>query len=313
MVMLSLIESGVVGSEAILALYPILIKTIPVNLPTQIVSRLLTFTGAAGVAASKEDWLSVFGNPAALQRTLGLGALTSLHVYVSYVAFSSLSTGVAMSLFYTYPLWNLMGARFFFGEATHPDTFKLMAIGILGTFLVSTKGMSDEIRGITRNSAGVLIGVLAALAAAATESGMYFAVKVNERNNPWSSTLELYGGALLCLLPLLLLQLIRVTFSWATWGPMILFNLIIGFAGYALRFYTIPKVSTEVFGLLSFTGVLASFVFGYLFLKERPSLWSLVGATMIAYAASRIETIKSPNVASPKDALQPPDQLSASQ
>ena len=290
--MLSFQESAVVGSEAILALYPILIKSIPVSLPTQIVSRLLTFAGASGTLASKEDWLSLFGSPPAVERTLLLGLLTTLHIYVSYVAFSSLSAGVAMSLFYTYPLWNLVGARFFFGETMSRESMKLMAVGILGTFLVSTKGITDEIRGLKINSAGVLVGVAAALGAAITESAMYFAVKVNERNNPWSSTLELYGGALLCVIPLLVLRIIKISFSWATWGPMILFNLIIGFAGYALRFYTIPKVSTEVFGLLSFTGVLASFIFGYLFFKERPGLWSLVGAALIAYAASRIETIK---------------------
>lgn len=290
--MLNLNESAVVGSEVALSLYPILIKTIPVNIPTQIFSRLLTFTAASGSLSTKADIFSLVSSQPALLRTLGLGLLTVAHIYVSYVAFSSLSAGVAMSLFYTYPLWNLIGGAAFFNETIHTSTYGHMFIGILGTFLLSTKGIHDEFRGLTQNSLGALLGAAAALSAALTESAMYFAVKTNEQQNPWSSTLELYGGALIWALPMVLLGIVKVSYSFKTWLPIVGFNLIIGFLGYALRFYTIPKVSTEIFGLLSFTGVLSSFVFGYLFLKERPSMWSIVGALLVAYAASRIESLK---------------------
>jgi drug/metabolite transporter (DMT)-like permease len=290
--MLNVEESLFLGSEVILSLYPILIKSIPVNLATQLFSRLVTFTGGAGAVAKAEDFASVFGSGPALKRTLFLGLITLLHVYVSYLAFSSLSAGVAMSIFYTYPIWNLIGAKYVFGEDIHPDTFKYMGIGILGTFLLSTRGIYDDIRGITQNSAGAIIGGLAALGAALTETIMYFAVKTNEKNNPWSSTLELYGGALALMIPAVIFGLIPITFSWSTWIPIVAFNFFIGFLGYALRFYTIPKVKTEIFGLLSFIGVISSFVFGYFIMKEKPSTWTLVGAALVIYATSYIEKLK---------------------
>ena len=291
--MVTLNESLVVGSESILSLYPILIKAIPTTLPTQIFSRLITYTSAAGAVATKEDILSVIKTPRALARTLGLGLLTCLHIYVSYVAFSSLSAGVAMSLFYTYPLWNIIGARVLFNETIHTSTYYHMAIGIVGTYLLSTTGIKDEVKGFMKNSLGSTIGVITALLAALTESAMYFAVKTTEKQNPWSSILELYGGALVCMLPAVILKLIPIEFSLKTWIPMILFNLVVGFIGYTLRFYTIPKVPTEIFGLLSYTGVLSAFMFGYLFMKEKPSYISIIGAIMVAYAASQIETLKS--------------------
>jgi drug/metabolite transporter (DMT)-like permease len=292
MVDLTIPELSVVGSEAILSLYPILIKLVPSNLQTQVFSRLLTFDAGAAVMASPADWLSVFGSPKALFRTLLVGGLSALHVFVSYIAFSSLSAGTAMSLFYTYPLWNLLGAKLLFNENLGGDSYMYILVGILGTFLVSTRGIEDEIKGLVQNRYGAAIGVLCALAAALTESAMYFAVRTNEQKNPWSSTLELYGGALMWVLPLVLLGFLKIQYSWAIWIPIVLFNLIVGFIGYSVRFYSVPLVKTEIFGLLSFAGVFSSFLFGFLFLKERPGFWSIVGAILIAYAASSIEKLK---------------------
>jgi drug/metabolite transporter (DMT)-like permease len=290
--MLNIFESLYLSSEVILSLYPILIKSIPVGLPTQIFSRFMTFTGGAAVAASPSDFISTFGTFEALQKTFLLGLVSLLHVYVSYVAFSSLSAGVAMSLFYTYPIWNLIGAKYILGEDIHADSFKYMGIGILGTFLLSTKGVFDEIHGISKNNAGALVGVAAALLAALTESMMYFSVKTSDDSTPWSSTLQLYGGAFVLMIPAVVLGILPVTFSWATWGPIVGFNFFVGLLGYALRFYTIPKVNTEVFGFLSFIGVISAFLFGYLFMKERPSYFTLFGAALIIYSTSYIETLK---------------------
>lgn len=285
----SLPEYIVVGSEFVLSLYPILIKLVQTNLSTQVFTRLLTFVAGASAMSSKADWASTWGSRVAVGRSIGLGAITLLHIFVSYIAFSSLSAGVAMSLFYTYPMWNLLGAKAFFGENIQAKSYAYVALGVLGTFLVSTKGVKDDLRGLVQNRYGALIGIAAALAAALTESAMYFAVRTNEEKNPWAPTLEMYGGALVCIIPLILFGILKIQWSASVWTKIILFNLIIGFVGYSLRFYSIPKVNTETFGLLSFVGVFSSFLFGFLFLGEKPGLISLLGAGLIALAASHSE------------------------
>jgi len=290
--MININESYVIGSEAILSLYPILIKAIPTTIPTQIFSRLITFSAGGAVFSSKNDFKLAFGSREAFFKTIALGLLTCLHIYVSYVAFSSLSAGVAMSLFYTYPIWNLVIEKLFFNKVIHSSIYSYMLWGVIGTFLLTTKGITDEIKGFKKNNYGAIIGIIAALGAALTESAMYFAVKVNNQDTPWSSMLELYGGALICMIIPVLLKIIKIEFSWAIWVPIVVFNLLVGFAGYALRAYTIPKVSTEVFGLLSYMGVISAFVSGFLFMKEKPSVLSVIGALMIAYAASHIEQVK---------------------
>lgn len=285
----SLPEYIVVGSEFVLSLYPILIKLVQTNLSTQVFTRLLTFVAGASAMSSKADWASTWGSRVAVGRSIGLGAITLLHIFVSYIAFSSLSAGVAMSLFYTYPMWNLLGAKAFFGENIQAKSYAYVALGVLGTFLVSTKGVKDDLRGLVQNRYGALIGIAAALSAALTESAMYFAVRTNEEKNPWAPTLEMYGGALVCIIPLILFGILKIQWSASVWTKIILFNLIIGFVGYSLRFYSIPKVNTETFGLLSFVGVFSSFLFGFLFLGEKPGLISLLGAGLIALAASHSE------------------------
>ena len=123
---------------------------------------------------------------------------------------------------------------------------------------------------------------------------MYFGVRTAAQPDPYYATLELYPGALFGLLALLGLRRVRgettqVDARPSVWGPMVLFNSLIGFAGYALRFWAIPRVSTATFGLLSFVGVVASFLFGWWFAGEKPTMMAAVGAGLISVASGFAE------------------------
>jgi drug/metabolite transporter (DMT)-like permease len=63
-----------------------------------------------------------------------------------------------------------------------------------------------------------------------------------------------------------------------------LFNALVGFTGYALRFYLIPRVSTLTFSVLSFFGVVSAYGLGWLFQGEVPNLTQLMGAVAIIVA-----------------------------
>ncbi len=281
----------VIGSEATLSLYPILIKAVPTNLTTQLLSRFLTFTVCAAVLGGWKDIAGTWGTPAAAARSAVLGTITLSHVASSYYAFQQLPAGVAMSLFYTYPFWNLLGGAAGFGETITRVQLLLTALAFIGVVLVSF-GSSQAAEGAAPGTPPPPVrwkGIASALLAALTESAMYFGVRTAKVPDPYYATLELYPGALLGLLAYLGIQNQPVTTQidarGSVWGPMTLFNMLIGFAGYALRFWAIPKVATATFGLLSFVGVVASFLFGWLFMGEKPTAMSVVGAAMISVAA----------------------------
>jgi drug/metabolite transporter (DMT)-like permease len=67
-------------------------------------------------------------------------------------------------------------------------------------------------------------------------------------------------------------------------SSMLLFNAVIGFIGYAMRFYTIPHVSTVTFSSISFFGIVAAYLLGWLFVGEIPSSQQGIGAALIMIA-----------------------------
>lgn len=274
----------VIASEIALALYPILIKTVPTDLLTQIVARFLTFSVLGFALASPAGVSIAWGSPQGALRSAGLGLLSLSHVAVSYYAFQQLPAGVAMSLFYTYPFWNIVAGILGFGESVTARMLGLLVVAFVGTVLVSFSAEEENDGEHTIHWKGVAAG----LAAAITETAMYFAVKTTEVANPYTSILELYPGAFLGLIPVLLHRggLQSLDLRWSTWLPMLAFNALIGFVGYAIRFYTIPKLDTAVFSLLTFVGVVASFVWGFLLAKEKPTPISMMGAGLISAAAA---------------------------
>jgi drug/metabolite transporter (DMT)-like permease len=276
--------SIVLASEAALALYPILIKTVPTNLGTQLLSRLLVYSGLAYFLASESDVTLTWGTVPGVFRSVCLGALTLLHIGSSYYAFQELPAGVSMSLFYTYPLWNLLGASIGFGETFDLPQLLLVLLGFVGVVLIAVGNRDPDPE--KKKDPYNWKGLLAALTAALTESAIYFAVRTALRPSPFYAVLELYPAALLFLAPLLWYFNQPIDTRPSVWARMISFNTLIGFLGYCLRFYAIPRISTFAFSLLSFVGVVASFVWGYLFLYERPSWLTLSGGGLVAAVAA---------------------------
>jgi drug/metabolite transporter (DMT)-like permease len=270
----------VIASEAALSLYPILIKTVPTNLTTQLLSRFLVYSGLAYFFANETDVLLTWGTVSGAFRSSILGILTLLHVGTSYYAFQQLPAGVSMSLFYTYPIWNLIGAAIGFGESFTLVQVLLVTLGFVGAVLVAYGNKETDPQ--KQKDPFNWKGILAALLAALTESAIYFAVKTAERPSPFYAILELYPMAFVLMLLFTWFTKSSVDVRPQVWARMLSFNTLVGFIGYCLRFYAIPRVPTIVFSLLSFVGVLSSFGFGYLFLNETPSSITLLGGGLIS-------------------------------
>jgi drug/metabolite transporter (DMT)-like permease len=69
-----------------------------------------------------------------------------------------------------------------------------------------------------------------------------------------------------------------------------LFNGLVGFIGYAMRFYLIPRVSTVVFSVLSFFGIISAYLFSWIFANEVPTLTQGLGALAIVIANAALVT-----------------------
>jgi len=139
--------------------------------------------------------------------------------------------------------------------------------------------------------------LICAVLSGVTESCIYFFFKIfGIQDGTFKSMFELYGGSFMWILLVLLgkatnvgavgAELPSVELSWKVWAPMLLFNGLIGFGGYAMRFSAIPLVSTVIFSVLSFTGIVSAYIFGYLFQGEKPSYLAMLGSIFIIVASA---------------------------
>jgi drug/metabolite transporter (DMT)-like permease len=263
------------ASEVVLSAYPILIKKVPASLTAQTTLRMITFTVLAGIAAALTG--SPLAQGASLANVLGPGLLNLIHVGSSYTAFEALPAGNAMALFYTYPVWNILGAAATFGESIDLSILPWIGLALVGSVLIAEPTATNW------NAWGVSAALLAAL----TETGIYlwFRKEPESENQPWTTMARMYGGSALLLIPLFIAGFL----VWSKMGSgalssMILFNTFVGFLGYALRFYTIPHVSTVTFSAISFFGVIAAYLLGWIFVGEVPHFQQGIGAALIILA-----------------------------
>ena len=287
--------AAVFFSETVLSLYPILIKKVPTNLDTQTLSRFLIYPIAALIVGGFKPLVNAYSH--GFTTNLLYGSVNVAHIASSYLAFQQLPAGIAMSLFYTYPLWNIIAGSVVLGEPFPWKLFPLVIIALFGAGLVAFSRTSKEKEEGKQVNWG---GVAAALAAALTETLLFLIVKTAKGETPFFSVHQIYLGGLPILIAYLAYKYFNqpainpkdvdgrikdpIDWSWSTWLPLLAFNGFLGFTGYVLRFWSIPRLSTLLYSMLSMFGVLAAFTWGHFLADEPVQGQGLLGATVLTAA-----------------------------
>jgi drug/metabolite transporter (DMT)-like permease len=280
-------EALLVAAETILSAYPLLIKLVDASVYFQTGLRMIIYTVLALLAAHATGSPLVASTLFSAE-TIATGLMNLLHVGSSYTAFEQLAGGNAMALFYTYPVWNILGAAALLKESVPLTSLPWIGLALVGAILLAQPTTANW----------TAVGVIAALVAALTETGIYLWFRSHEepestgdKDQPWTKMIQMYGssGVMWAIGTVLLVSigfLAKDTFklSGAGLGGIVLFNSLIGFVGYALRFYLIPKVSTVVFSALSFIGIIAAYLLSWMFAGEVPSMLQAAGAAAIIVA-----------------------------
>ena len=277
-------EAALIFSEVLLSSYPLLIKFVDSSIVLQTGLRMCIYTVLAACAKFASG-LPVVGSNLLSIETLFTGVLNLLHVASSYTAFDKLAAGNAMALFYTYPVWNILFASALFNESIPAKSMRWIGLALVGAILLAQPSVTNW----------TLVGVLAALTAAITETCIYVWFRSNKDsqkdNEPWTKMMQMYGSsgvvwAIGIAIALFLGVLRKNDFTISNEGlfTIAMFNTFVGFVGYALRFYIIPKVSTVTFSSLSFIGIFAAYVFGWMFTNEKPTIVQGMGAIAIIIA-----------------------------
>jgi len=270
-------------SECMLSAYPLLIQMVDASIIFQTGLRMVVYTLVAILAI---QGTGIPWNPASLMtgETAAAGLLNLVHVGASYAAFDRLPAGNAMALFYTYPVWNILGAAAVFGERIPITTIPMILVALVGAILLAKPETTHW----------NVIGIVCALLAALTETGIYlwFKNRTNTTSDePFTKMAQMYGSSgLLWILGTVVMLAVGFIgmdvfrISGTGLGAIVTFNTILGFVGYALRFYLVPRVPTVVYSALSFFGIVSAYLLGILFLKEVPTMTQMAGAVAIIFA-----------------------------
>ena len=292
-----------IGSEVALSLYPQLIKLIPTTIEIQVATRCITYSVLAIIGYyihNINNIVHTSTNIFPLTSYIGMGLVNIIHITSSYICFNTLSSGVGFSIFYMYPIFNLLGKTLIYNEKIDIINYIYMLISILGVYLIykhKNDNNNPETNQVTipetkqknfttinnlLNTKNTNIGIVAGIVSALTESIIYFMVKTNPASvSPFIQLLKTYLlGGILSIIYLLYNITTNLGLDYHYWITLILFNAIAGFVGYLLRFIMIPKLSTLLFNSLIFTGVIFSYIWGYILSKE-PITYSNVSGTLL--------------------------------
>lgn len=272
---------SVLYSELVLSLYPILIKAVNTNIFTQILARFLVFPTLAIAFGSTYDFKAIWGNPYEAFVAILHGLLNLGHVAVSYISFKNLPVGSAISLFYLYPIFNIIAGALMFNESLSLTSICLILIAFVGAYLVAmSHKYKDDPRKIKNHRMGVIMAILAAI----TETVIFVFVKSNTdaMASPFYTINHLYPAGLAMLLLYAIFNKNIVDTTPMNWTKLIGFNALLGFTGYLARFFAIPRIPTIVFSMLSFIGVSFGYLWGILFTDDEPTIKAMIGGGLIA-------------------------------
>ena len=265
-----------------LGAYSLLIKSVKTTLSTQILTRMATYTIGSIVLGTYFKRLPSIS----LSHILSMGLLNTTHIASSYYAFKELPTHVSLSLFYLYPIFNIIFSSLFLNEKISISTLPWIALAFIGSLFI----VFPEKLEIDRQKN--LLGYVSIIISALTESLIYIAVRSKYEVTEMQAAFHLYAGGLIATLAGRFLNIIEpFDYSVEVWKPLLTFNFLIGFACLAAIFISIPKIPVEVFAAMSFFGVLSGFIFGELGGEKRPTLNTYIGGTAIAVSAIVVRLI----------------------
>jgi drug/metabolite transporter (DMT)-like permease len=289
---MALASSALVAAESILALTPVAIKKTPLDAVSAIWSRTLTSTGL-GYALTGDRTIKQSELPAAGL----LGYLNLLHIASSYESFRHLPAGQAMSILYTYPMWNMIFGAYFSGEKVRPMEWLYMSVAFIGSLILNAEP-GTAVETVTGGRPNPTWGIFMAVLMALSEAGMHTVLKSVGWLDPAKSVWLVNMSASLFLTGFTGISGIfgtparpKTGATLADAAALTAFHSFSMFSGYWLRFYAVPRLSTVTYSILSYAGLLASYLFGLAFLGEKPGWMSLVGAALIVAGGVLLQTL----------------------
>jgi drug/metabolite transporter (DMT)-like permease len=257
--------------EAIVSVYPFIVKTTDLDIPLQTAIRLGTYSMISILLANWSVLLSV-----PVWQLLSIAVINIIHILTSYYGFHYLNPSLAQSIFYIFPFLNLVFNIIFMGESIAATKFVMLIPILLTVYFIYRVNEIEPYTGI-KSEQNVRLGIPMIIGAMITESLLYIFIKMSSIGvNPWNNVLVTY--ALAGIVYTVYWLIANRNTAKETWknnkgkiSRLILMNILIGSFGYGLRFASITQVPSVVYSALSYTGIFMAVVYGLYFQVETMS------------------------------------------
>ena len=274
-----------ITSESLLSLYPTIVKNIDIPFDMKLWTRFVPYSLISLLFIDykfiKENLFSKAG--------LLLSFITMIHIYTSYKGFEGLESGVAYTIFYTYPLMILLIA----GEKITPVMLiPLIGVGLL-VYESNTENMEskDKVENLEEkvdekeektpeNENLLMFSVFMVFLAALTEALLYFVVRDLKTKNNWNHLFISYFFGAILLSGSLLNKIKAVSVNGLLTTSFAL-NIVIGLFGYLLRFYATTRLDPSVYAPLSYIGIIMSHIYGLYFNGDIMTWKKVLGTILI--------------------------------
>ena len=261
-------------SESLLSLYPVFVKYINIPFGLELWSRFFTYVFISLFFIDKTFILKYIFSRSGLL----LSFITILHVYTSYRGFLLLDSGIAYSIFYTYPLMILLLAK---------EKINYIIIAIIGVILLNEEKIDKEKfknndifikKNIKENFKyeGVCMIILAAF----TEALIYFTVKDIKTKNNWNHVFISYALGTI-LFTIYYYKKIQYKNIIKPLTVSIFINIFVGLVGYLLRFYSMSRLTPIFYSILSYFGILMAYVYGVIINNDEITIKKIIGTLFI--------------------------------
>lgn len=278
-------------SEIILSTYPVFIKLVNISFLKKMLYRFATII-LISLFLIDTSYISkyLFHKDGLL-----LSFYTIIHVYFSYKGFEILKGGVANSILFTYPLIIL----YYSGSKNYWIYFFIL----IGLLLFCLDDIQDKkMDNIYEYSKGIFY----MLGSAITEALIYFSVLKLDTQNNWNHMFISYFFGLLLLLTVYIYQKNKdkekednknykeknkEEFQLKNLNEIknvnifaLVFNIVVIVFGFYLRYYSITRIDSKLYAILTYLGILFTYISSYLINQEEINMYNISGSLIIIFS-----------------------------
>ncbi|HEY5387203.1 MAG TPA: DMT family transporter, partial [Thermoleophilia bacterium] len=254
------------------------------TLPSSMLLTLRMSLAAAMVALVflGGTWWREWRRPGVPLKLLALGLVDALQLFSFVLAVRYLDVALAVFLSYLSPIYIALVAPRLLKQRTEPVVVAALALSVTGIVVMLAPGLFDP--ALRVSTAGVLWGLAAGLLLA-----VFFLVAKSVRNDVGGSTILISNGVTTAavMLPFGLIQWVGAgaVFTlddlWAVLG-LAVFSTALGGTIFLHGMRYIRVQHTSIVGLLE---PASAPLFAFVFVGERPSVWTLAGGALILVGA----------------------------